>query len=32
MSRNAITIDQLKLACRHVEEMMAGGVTQTTSD
>jgi hypothetical protein len=28
VSRNAITIDQLKLACRHVEEMIAAGVTE----
>ena len=28
MSKNAITIDQLRLACRHVEEMMAAGVTE----
>ena len=28
MSINAITIDQLNLACRHVEEMMAAGVTE----
>lgn len=28
MSRNAITIKQLHLACRHVEEMMAAGVTE----
>ena len=27
MSRNAITINQLKIACRHFEEMKAGGVT-----
>ncbi len=26
-SRNAITIDQLALACRHLEEMTASGVT-----
>jgi hypothetical protein len=28
VSKNAITIDQLKLACRHVEEMRAVGVTE----
>lgn len=28
MSKNAITIDQLKVACRHVEEMMTAGVTE----
>ena len=28
VSRNAIAIAQLKLACRHVEEMMAAGVTE----
>jgi hypothetical protein len=28
MSKNAITIDQLKLACRHVDEMKAAGVTE----
>lgn len=28
ISRNAITIAQLKLACRHAEEMMAAGVTE----
>jgi hypothetical protein len=28
VSKNAITVDQLKLACRHVEEMMAAGVTE----
>lgn len=28
VSKNAITIDQLKLACRHVEEMIAAGVTE----
>ena len=28
MSKNAITINQLKVACRHVEEMMAAGVTE----
>ena len=28
MSINAITINQLKLACRHVEEMREAGVTQ----
>jgi hypothetical protein len=27
-SKNSITIDQLKLACRHVEEMRAAGVTE----
>jgi len=27
-SKNAITINQLKLACRHVEEMIAAGVTE----
>lgn len=28
MSKNAVTIDQLTLACRHVEEMKAAGVTE----
>ena len=28
MSKNAITIDQLRIACRHVEEMRAAGVTE----
>lgn len=28
MSKNAITIDQIKLACRHVEEMMEANVTE----
>ena len=28
MSKNAITIEQLHLACRHVQEMMASGVTE----
>ena len=28
MSRNAITIDQLNLACCHVEEMIAANVTE----
>lgn len=28
MSKNAITIDQLNLACRHFEEMIAAGVTE----
>ncbi|MDD5585680.1 MAG: hypothetical protein PHY92_01825 [Alphaproteobacteria bacterium] len=28
MSKNAITIDQLKLACHHVEEMITAGVTE----
>ena len=28
MSRNAITIEQLNLACCHVEEMMTAGVTE----
>jgi hypothetical protein len=28
VSKNAITIDQLKLACRHVHELMAAGVTE----
>ena len=28
MLKNAITIDQLNLACHHVEEMIASGVTQ----
>lgn len=28
MSKNAITIDQLKIACRHVEELMSAGVTE----
>lgn len=28
LSKNAITIDQLELACRHVEEMIAAGVTE----
>jgi len=28
MSKNAITVDQLKLGCRHVEERMAAGVTE----
>src|SRR5665213_4593935 len=28
MSKNALTIDQLQLACRHVEEMIAAGVTE----
>ena len=27
MSINAVTISQLEIACRHVEEMRAGGVT-----
>jgi len=27
-SRNEITIEQLYLACRHVEELMAEGVTE----
>ena len=27
-SKNAITIEQLKLACRHVEEMISAGVTE----
>jgi hypothetical protein len=28
MSKNAITITQLQLACRHVQEMIAAGVTE----
>jgi hypothetical protein len=28
MSKNAISIDQLKLACRHVEEMRAAGISE----
>ena len=28
VSKNAITIEQIKLACRHVEEMKAAGVTE----
>ena len=28
MSKNAITIDQIKLACRHFEEMIDAGVTE----
>ena len=28
MSKNAITIDQLKIACRHVQEMIDAGVTE----
>lgn len=28
MSKNALSIDHLKLACRHVEEMMEAGVTE----
>lgn len=28
MSKNAITIDQIKLACRHVDEMKAAGVSE----
>jgi hypothetical protein len=28
VSRNAVTIAQLELACRHTEEMMAAGVTE----
>jgi hypothetical protein len=28
VSKNAITIDQLRLACHHVEEMIAAGVTE----
>jgi hypothetical protein len=28
VSKNAITIEQLKLACRHVGEMVAAGVTE----
>lgn len=27
-SKNAITIEQLKVACRHVEEMVSAGVTE----
>jgi hypothetical protein len=28
MSKNAVIVNQLKLACRHVEEMIAAGVTE----
>lgn len=28
MSKNAITIDQIRLACRHVDEMKAAGVSE----
>lgn len=28
MSKNAITLDQIKIACRHVEEMQAAGVSE----
>ena len=28
MSKNAVTIEQIKLACRHVNEMKAAGVTE----
>ena len=28
MSKNAITIEQLKIACRHFEEMRASGITE----
>lgn len=28
VSRNSITMDQLSLACRHVKEMIAAGVTE----
>jgi hypothetical protein len=28
VSKNRITIDQLEIACRHAEEMMAAGVTE----
>ena len=28
MSKNAISIDQLKLVCRHVEEMRAAGISE----
>jgi hypothetical protein len=31
LSKNAITIEHLKIACRHVEEMMAAGVTENLS-
>jgi hypothetical protein len=28
MSKNAITIAQLELSCRHLEEMVAAGITE----
>jgi hypothetical protein len=28
MSKNALTVDHLRLACRHVEEMIAADVTE----
>ena len=28
MSKNAITVQQIELACRHVQEMMSAGVTE----